>query len=245
MSQQASPPTQPTVPASSPGTCMKSTSLQQPQCTTSTSAARPAEKPSEQPQGGFISFFKSALLIEESTPGSKPQDKAGSASLSGSTAPNMQGDTGASSLLGQVESSRFGSSGNLSQASSQLSETGQESIGGSGLEESFHSYHSTSFRSNTSGQQTINGHLQSNVLRQENLRRPSVEIGRSLNGSVKNLDHLVEKRSNKLLQSFPDDGPPLPFSPSRIHWLKAINKVRVQLQESLSQCNNEANGLVN
>uniref|UniRef100_A0A8C7TKI2 Unc-13 homolog B n=1 Tax=Oncorhynchus mykiss TaxID=8022 RepID=A0A8C7TKI2_ONCMY len=31
--------------------------------------------------------------------------------------------------------------------------------------------------------------------------------------------------------SFHDNGPPLPFSPSRIRWLKAINKVRVQLQE--------------
>uniref|UniRef100_A0A6Q2ZE30 Unc-13 homolog B n=1 Tax=Esox lucius TaxID=8010 RepID=A0A6Q2ZE30_ESOLU len=92
-----------------------------------------------------------------------------------------------------VESSRFGSSGNLSQTSSQLSETGQESIAGSGLEESFHSYHSTSFRSSISGQQTINGHLQSNGppdLRQEDLRRPSMEKGKSLNGSMK-LDYLV------------------------------------------------------
>uniref|UniRef100_A0A8C3A5R0 Unc-13 homolog B n=1 Tax=Cyclopterus lumpus TaxID=8103 RepID=A0A8C3A5R0_CYCLU len=30
---------------------------------------------------------------------------------------------------------------------------------------------------------------------------------------------------------FHDDGPPLPFSPSRVRWLKAINKVRVQLRE--------------
>lgn len=30
---------------------------------------------------------------------------------------------------------------------------------------------------------------------------------------------------------FYDDGPPLPFSPSRVRWLKAINKVRVQLRE--------------
>uniref|UniRef100_A0A667XY15 Unc-13 homolog B n=1 Tax=Myripristis murdjan TaxID=586833 RepID=A0A667XY15_9TELE len=30
---------------------------------------------------------------------------------------------------------------------------------------------------------------------------------------------------------FHDDGPPLPFTPSRVRWLKAINKVRVQLRE--------------
>ncbi|XP_071009011.1 uncharacterized protein [Oncorhynchus clarkii lewisi] len=133
-----------------------------------------------------------------------------------------------------VESSRFGSSGNLSQTSSQLSETGQESAPGSGLEESFHSYHSTTFCPSTAGQQPTNGHLPSNghsVLGQEVLRRPSLDVGKSLNGSMKRLDHSVEKISNKMLQSFHDNGPPLPFSPSRIRWLKAINKVRVQLQE--------------
>lgn len=51
-----------------------------------------------------------------------------------------------------VESNRFGSSGNLSQASSQLSETGHESTGGSELEESFHSYHSTGLHPSTNGQ---------------------------------------------------------------------------------------------
>uniref|UniRef100_A0A673Y0U9 Protein unc-13 homolog B-like n=1 Tax=Salmo trutta TaxID=8032 RepID=A0A673Y0U9_SALTR len=65
-----------------------------------------------------------------------------------------------------VESSRFGSSGNLSQTSSQLSETGQESAPGSGLED--------------------NGHA---VLGQEELRRPSLDVGKSLNGSMKRLDH--------------------------------------------------------
>uniref|UniRef100_A0A3Q2QSF4 Unc-13 homolog B n=1 Tax=Fundulus heteroclitus TaxID=8078 RepID=A0A3Q2QSF4_FUNHE len=51
-----------------------------------------------------------------------------------------------------VESNRFGSSGNLSQASSQLSETGHESTGGSELEESFHSYHSTGLHRSANGQ---------------------------------------------------------------------------------------------
>ncbi|XP_045063946.1 protein unc-13 homolog B-like isoform X3 [Coregonus clupeaformis] len=133
-----------------------------------------------------------------------------------------------------VESSRFGSSGNLSQTSSQLSETGQESAPGSGLEESFHSYHSTGFRPSTNVQQPTNGHIPSNghsVLGKGELGRPCLDVGKSLNGSLKKLDHSVEKRSNKHLQSFHDDGPPLPFSPSRIRWLKAINKVRDQLQE--------------
>lgn len=61
-----------------------------------------------------------------------------------------------------MDSSRFGSSGNLSQTSSQLSETGQESTGGSELEESFHSYHSTGFHPSANGQPRTNGHLPTN-----------------------------------------------------------------------------------
>ncbi|KAK7896408.1 hypothetical protein WMY93_021733 [Mugilogobius chulae] len=62
-----------------------------------------------------------------------------------------------------VESSRFGSSGNLSQASSQLSETGQ-STGGSELEESFHSYHSLGFHPAANGQaRSSNNHHHGNV----------------------------------------------------------------------------------
>uniref|UniRef100_A0A8C7UV58 Unc-13 homolog B n=1 Tax=Oncorhynchus mykiss TaxID=8022 RepID=A0A8C7UV58_ONCMY len=100
-----------------------------------------------------------------------------------------------------VESSRFGSSGNLSQTSSQISETGQESAPGSGLEESLHSYHSTGFHPSINVQQPTNGHIP------------------------------IEKRSNKHLQSLHDNESPFPFSSYRIHWLKAINKVRDQLQE--------------
>ncbi|XP_044029406.1 uncharacterized protein LOC122865274 isoform X6 [Siniperca chuatsi] len=126
-----------------------------------------------------------------------------------------------------VESSRFGSSGNLSQTSSQLSETGQESTGGSELEESFHSYHSTGFHPSTNGQPRSNGHLSTNghsTVGEQEIRL-SPEVGRGLKN-----DTPVERGSSKL-QRFHDDGPPLPFSPSRVRWLKAINKVRVQLRE--------------
>uniref|UniRef100_A0A8C7UYD4 Unc-13 homolog B n=1 Tax=Oncorhynchus mykiss TaxID=8022 RepID=A0A8C7UYD4_ONCMY len=105
-----------------------------------------------------------------------------------------------------VESSRFGSSGNLSQTSSQISETGQESAPGSGLEESLHSYHSTGFHPSI------------------NLGRPCLDVGKSLNGSLKKLDHSRKKDLH-------DNESPFPFSSYRIHWLKAINKVRDQLQE--------------
>uniref|UniRef100_A0A8C5HXT2 Unc-13 homolog B n=1 Tax=Gouania willdenowi TaxID=441366 RepID=A0A8C5HXT2_GOUWI len=61
-----------------------------------------------------------------------------------------------------ADSSRFGSSGNLSQISSQLSETGHESTGGTELEESFHSYHSTGLHPSTNGQLRTNGHPSTN-----------------------------------------------------------------------------------
>ncbi|KAM4720195.1 protein unc-13 homolog B isoform 18-T18 [Anableps anableps] len=121
-----------------------------------------------------------------------------------------------------VESNRFGSSGNLSQASSQLSEIGHESTGGSELEESFHSYHSTGLHPSTNGQPRPTG-LPTN--------------GHST-GSEKDIDvrspELKGDASEKEASKFPrfhDGGPPLPFSPSRVRWLKAINKVRVQLRE--------------
>uniref|UniRef100_A0A673C497 Unc-13 homolog B n=1 Tax=Sphaeramia orbicularis TaxID=375764 RepID=A0A673C497_9TELE len=122
-----------------------------------------------------------------------------------------------------VESSRFGSSGNLSQTSSQLSETGQESTGGSELEESFHSYHSTGFHPSTNGLSRTNGHLSTNghsMVSEQELRRLSSEERQNLKSNISSES------------GFHDEGPPLPFSTPRIRWLKAINKVRVQLREA-------------
>lgn len=151
-----------------------------------------------------------------------------------------------------MESSRFGSSGNLSQTSSQLSETGQESTGGSELEESFHSYHSTGFHPSTNGgQPRTNGHTNGHPgVNEQEVLRSSPELESSLKNKTP-----PEKTSTKLLRysrsnkhfnclhhsylltltfmtpRFRDEGPPLPFSASRVRWLKAINKVRVQLRE--------------
>ncbi|XP_030623958.1 protein unc-13 homolog B [Chanos chanos] len=127
-----------------------------------------------------------------------------------------------------ADSSRFGSSGNLSQASSQLSELGQESAACSEMEDSHHSYHSTGYRPATNGHHATNGQ---NASADEGLKSPQ-DLGRSMNGSLKKeVINQVEKRPERSPISFQDDGPPLPFSPSRVRWLKAINKVRVQLQE--------------
>lgn len=95
-----------------------------------------------------------------------------------------------------MESSRFGSSGNLSQTSSQLSETGQESTGGSELEESFHSYHSTGFHPSANGQPRTNGHLPTNghsTVGEQEIHTMPDEVGRGLKN-----DTPAERGSSKL-----------------------------------------------
>lgn len=62
------------------------------------------------------------------------------------------------SQISPAGSSRFGSSGNLSQASSPLSEMGQESVTGSELKESYHSFHNTGYRPPAKGHYPANGH---------------------------------------------------------------------------------------
>uniref|UniRef100_A0A8D3B2W9 Unc-13 homolog B n=1 Tax=Scophthalmus maximus TaxID=52904 RepID=A0A8D3B2W9_SCOMX len=95
-----------------------------------------------------------------------------------------------------VESSRFGSSGNLSQTSSQLSEVGQESTGGSELEESFHSYHSTGFHPSANGQPRTNGHCATNghsTVGEQEIHRLAPEIGHNLKNETP-----AERGSSKL-----------------------------------------------
>uniref|UniRef100_A0A3Q2Y9X7 Unc-13 homolog B n=1 Tax=Hippocampus comes TaxID=109280 RepID=A0A3Q2Y9X7_HIPCM len=76
-----------------------------------------------------------------------------------------------------AESSRFGSSGNLSQTSSQLSEIGHGSTGGSELEESFHSYHSTSIYPSSIGHLTTNAQ---SAVGQKVLAQPSFDTRQHL-----------------------------------------------------------------
>lgn len=95
-----------------------------------------------------------------------------------------------------MESSRFGSSGNLSQTSSQLSETGQESTAGSELEESFHSYHNTGLHPSNNGQPRANGHLTPSghsMVSEQDIHRVSFEMGQGLKK-----DTLAERGSSKL-----------------------------------------------
>ncbi|XP_053500684.1 uncharacterized protein unc13bb isoform X3 [Ictalurus furcatus] len=128
-----------------------------------------------------------------------------------------------------VGSSHFGSSGNLSQVSSPLSEMGQESVTGSELKETYHSFHSTGYRMPANGHHPANGHASWGE--NEGLKS-SQEKGRSESCTLKK-DNVpqVEERPEISQKSFQDDGSALSVSTSRVHWIKAFNKVRLQLQE--------------
>lgn len=154
-----------------------------------------------------------------------------------------------------MDSSRFGSSGNLSQASSQLSETGQESAVGSEVEESYHSFHSAGCRPSRNGHHPPNGHTSWGE--GEGLKSAH-DNGKGITSTKKEVVFQLDKTPNKslkrymcivvayeglqctfglysltmfLLSTLRADGSALLFSPSRVRWLKAINKVRVQLKE--------------
>lgn len=98
-----------------------------------------------------------------------------------------------------MDSSRFGSSGNLSQTSSQLSEAGQGSSGGSEPEETFHSYHSTGFP--PSSRLPVNGHA---PLGEEELRQLAPDVGQGLKKEP------AEERSSSRLQRYHLSGAELP-----------------------------------
>ncbi|XP_060751325.1 protein unc-13 homolog B isoform X2 [Tachysurus vachellii] len=126
-------------------------------------------------------------------------------------------------------SSRFGSSGNLSQASSPLSEMGQENVTGSELKESYHSFHNTGYRPPAIGHYPANRHT--SWAEDEGLK--SAQQKERDESSILNKDNVpqMQKRTEISQKSFQDDGSALSVSASRVRWIKAFNKVRLQLQE--------------
>ncbi|XP_077593586.1 protein unc-13 homolog B isoform X3 [Stigmatopora nigra] len=116
-----------------------------------------------------------------------------------------------------TESSRLGSSGNLSQSSSQLS----ESAGASEVEESFHSYHSATFYPPSDGPAAA---VQTAPPAPSPAPSPAPDARRS------SPDPTTDRAASRR-QRFRHEGASLAISPSRLRWLQAINKVRVQLRE--------------
>ncbi|XP_059403187.1 protein unc-13 homolog B-like [Carassius carassius] len=115
-----------------------------------------------------------------------------------------------------VDSSRFGSSGNLSQASSQFSsepEEEEQNYSDAQIRPSVVASPLPVLDDTEKGEREILSNVEEEV-QEESMPTPVVDQGRK-----------PERQ-----HSFYEDGPP-PFSPSRLRWLKAINKVRVKLHE--------------
>ncbi|KAK9975131.1 hypothetical protein ABG768_023189 [Culter alburnus] len=122
-----------------------------------------------------------------------------------------------------VDSSRFGSSGNLSQASSQFSSEPEE-----------RSYSDSQFRTSVVAQP-----LPASDDTEKGEREILANVEKEVQGESTPKPVAHQGRKPERQHSFYEDGPP-PFSPSRLRWLKAINKVRVKLHESvvyIDMCN--------
>ncbi|KAG1958130.1 protein unc-13 B-like [Pimephales promelas] len=121
-----------------------------------------------------------------------------------------------------VDSSRFGSSGNLSQASSQFSSEPEEQ-----------SYSDTQIRSSV-----VAKPLPSSDDTEKGEREILANVEKEVQGESTPKPVSNQGRKPERQQSFFEDGPP-PFSPSRLNWLKAINKVRVKLHENINGDHNK------
>ncbi|KAI7813239.1 putative protein unc-13-like protein B-like, partial [Triplophysa rosa] len=126
-----------------------------------------------------------------------------------------------------VDSSRFGSSGNLSQASSQFSSEPEEQ-----------NFSDTQVRPTTVTQPLPPS---DKTEKGEREIQTSVEKEVKVEKEVEEVDvpkpPLNRGEKPERQQSF-YDGPP-PFSPSRLRWLKAINNVRVKLHENINGDHNK------
>ncbi|XP_051278380.1 protein unc-13 homolog A-like isoform X5 [Dicentrarchus labrax] len=125
------------------------------------------------------------------------------------------------------DSSRFDSSGNLSPASSQLSSEPEERRDPSGPRPPLNSQPSTWDEEEEEEEEAEKElHPLPEPGSNKDLKDSSIILPKPI------LDNHDEKSQNKIC--FFEDGPP-PCSPSKVRWLKAYNKVRVQLLESRDQ----------
>ncbi|KAL4623198.1 hypothetical protein GN956_G19090 [Arapaima gigas] len=174
------------------------------------------------PEPQFLSNSTDDPQVCVSQPEPPPQDKKEKDSelLSGSdpTAELLKKHVSKS----PVDSSHFGSSGNLSQTSSQLCSDPEERFN----QDPPQVFHSSSSHCVFKRKTTLNEEEKNELQSPLDLdQTPVIDKISGIQGPK-----TLEKRPEKTCSSILDVGPP-PISPSRLHWLKAINKVRVQLQE--------------
>ncbi|XP_069780387.1 protein unc-13 homolog B-like isoform X1 [Narcine bancroftii] len=134
-------------------------------------------------------------------------------------------------------SSRYGSSGNLSQGSSQLSELDHdaENIHESGMndrrdQESYHSHHSSVAQEWYNEADKRTGYLNENRIDEhyENSRKVNeAALDIPLPGNSLHLEMITKPHDN-----YNDENSIPAFHPARALWIRAINKVRMQIQKA-------------
>ncbi|XP_008592133.1 PREDICTED: protein unc-13 homolog B-like, partial [Galeopterus variegatus] len=132
-------------------------------------------------------------------------------------------------------SSRYGSSCNVSQGSSQLSELEQyhEQDDDHRERDSIHSCHSSGSVSRD-GQAGFGEQEKAFEMTGEAEKRRACEpkemkkdaANHPPSDLVLHKDHVLGPR-----ESFPEEKPSSPFTQARVHWIRAVTKVRLQLQE--------------
>ncbi|KAJ1211448.1 hypothetical protein NDU88_006808 [Pleurodeles waltl] len=138
-------------------------------------------------------------------------------------------------LSSPAGSSRYGSSGNISQGSSQLSEADQYhgSVHGSEPEEE-HGDRDSNYSCRTSGSFQKNGHDWCSDHDTDKLE--SCQKNEKTNNDISAKSTLEPEIPKHVLsqkaESYEEDPGPPPFSPARARWIRVINRVRVRLQET-------------
>ncbi|XP_069482898.1 protein unc-13 homolog B-like isoform X3 [Ambystoma mexicanum] len=136
--------------------------------------------------------------------------------------------------LSPAGSSRYGSSGNVSQGSSQLSEPEQyhESVHGSEPDEERRDRDSN-YSCRTSGSFQKNGQNWYSDHDSEKVE-PCPKTEKVNDAPAKPIPDLELPRNSNSedLQSYHEEIGPPPFSPARARWIRVINRVRVRLQEN-------------
>lgn len=153
------------------------------------------------------------------------------------TIPNYDLDYREKKGISPTGSSRYGSSGNLSQGSSQLSELDHdnENIHESGVDdgrdqESYHSHHSSGTPEWYNEADREPGHLNENVIDEHDENSKKVN-GIALESPLPSVYPELELIAKPHDGYNDEDNIPL-FPPARARWIRAINKVRLQIQEA-------------
>ncbi|XP_069819416.1 protein unc-13 homolog B isoform X2 [Dendropsophus ebraccatus] len=141
-------------------------------------------------------------------------------------------DFGERRKMSPAGSSRYGSSGNVSQGSSQLSDSDHYhvSLQSLDMEEERHdaNYGFGGTATRKSDQEWYNGHEPRRTGEPPGgVAQPEEVAAKSPQELERTKDIQMEKR-----ESFQEDVGPPPFSPAKARWLRAINKVRVQINET-------------